>query len=116
MASDDITDYTPAPPKILNTPTEAQVTDLLEESVTEDSNSNHRPQIEKHDIRDLTTAGEQINNLKKEIVALKEFILEQLYVVKRCVEDLKKQQQAPENSPLSESSKEEIVYLTAEKK
>ena len=42
----------------------AQVTDLLEQSVTEDINSNHASQIEEHDLRDLTAAGEQINNLK----------------------------------------------------
>ena len=49
-------------------------------------------------------------------MALKEFILEQLYVAKKSVEDLKNQQQAPENSPLFESLKEEIVYLRAESK
>ena len=49
-------------------------------------------------------------------MALKEFILEQLYVAKESVEDLKNQQQAPENSPLFESLKEEIVYLRAESK
>ena len=77
LSSDGTFDNTPASPKIFNTPTEAQVTDLPEESVTEDSHSNHASQIEEHDLRDLTTIGEQINNLKKEIVALKEFILEQ---------------------------------------
>ena len=65
LASDDIIDETPVAPKIFNIPTEAKVTDLLEESVTEDSNSNHTPQIEEHNIRDLTTPGEHINNLKK---------------------------------------------------
>ena len=49
-------------------------------------------------------------------MVLKEFILEQLYVAKKSVEDLKNQQQAPENSPLFESLKEEIVYLRAESK
>ena len=43
---------------------QAQVTDLLEESATEDISSNHASQIEEHDLRDLTAAGEQINNLK----------------------------------------------------
>ena len=60
QASDDIIDNTPAPPKILDTPTEAQVTDLLEESVN--SNTKHTPQIEEKDLRDLTTIGKQINN------------------------------------------------------
>ena len=49
-------------------------------------------------------------------MALREVILEQLHVVKKSVEDLKKQQQAPENWPLFESIKEEIVYLRAENK
>ena len=65
LASDDIIDETPVAPKIVNIPTEAKVADLLEESVTEDSNSNHTPQIEEHNIRDLTTPGEHINDLKK---------------------------------------------------
>ena len=60
LASDDIIDNTPAPPKILDTPTEAQVTDLLEESVN--SNTKHTLQIEEKDLRDLTTIGKQINN------------------------------------------------------
>ena len=38
LSSDDIADNTPPSP---NTPTEAQVTDLSEGSITEDSNSNH---------------------------------------------------------------------------
>lgn len=46
------------------------------------------------------------------ITALKGFILEQLDVVKKSVEDLKDQQHAPENSPLFESLKEEIFYLS----
>ena len=83
LASGDIVGNTPAPLKIFNTPLEAQVTDLLEESITEDSNRNHLPRIEEHDLRDLITTGEQINNLKKETVTLREFILEQLYVVKK---------------------------------
>ena len=59
MASDDIDN------------TEAQITDLLEERITEDSNNKHTPQRKEDDLRDVTTGGEQINNLKKEIVALK---------------------------------------------
>ena len=111
LSSDDIIDNTPASPKIFITPTEAQVTDLPEES-----SSKHTSQIGEHDLRDLTTAGEQINNLKKGTVALKDFIQEQLYVVKKSVEDLKNQQQASENSPLFESFKDEILYLRAENK
>ena len=65
LASDDIISNTTAPPKIFNTQREAQVTDLLEVSVTEDRNNNHTPQIQEHDLHDLTTAAEQINNLKK---------------------------------------------------
>ena len=40
-SSDDIIDNTRGPTKTFSTPTEAQVTDLLEESLTEDSNSNY---------------------------------------------------------------------------
>ena len=49
-------------------------------------------------------------------MALREFILEQLYVVQKSVKDLKNQQQAPEKLPLFEYTKEEIVYLRAENK
>ena len=98
LASDGIIDNTSAPPKIFNIPTESQVTDRLDEIVTQDSNNNQTPQIEEHDLRDLTTAREQINNLKTEISALKKFILEQSYFVKKSVEDLKNQQEALENS------------------
>ena len=72
-APDDIIDIdnTPAPPKIFNTLTEVQVTDLLEESVIENGNNNHTLLIDEHDLRDLATAGEQINNLRTEIAALK---------------------------------------------
>ena len=65
LAADDFIDNTPAPTKIFNTPAETQVTDILEESVTEDSNNNHTPCTEEHDLRDLKTAGERINVLKK---------------------------------------------------
>ena len=40
LASDDIIDNTLAPPTNFNTPTEAQISDLLEKKITEDSNSN----------------------------------------------------------------------------
>ena len=89
LASNDIIDNRLAPPKILNTPTEAQVSDILEESVTEDSNSNHTSQIKADD---LCETGKQISSLNKETVTLKKFILEQLYVVKKSAEDLKNQQ------------------------
>ena len=55
LASYDIIDNTPAQPKIFSTPTETQVTDLLEESVTEDSNRNHPSQIEDNNLRDKRT-------------------------------------------------------------
>ena len=70
LASDDVIDNTPAPLEIFNNLTEAQV--------TEDNNSIHAPDIGEHDLCNLTTAVEQINNLKTEIAALKEFIFEQL--------------------------------------
>ena len=66
LSSDDIIDNTPASPKTFNTPTEAKATGFLEESVTEDSNCNHTSQIAQHDIHDLTTAEELINNLQRQ--------------------------------------------------
>ena len=65
LASDDIIDNTPAPPKIFNLPTKAQVTDLFDESVTESKNSKHTPEIQTHNFRDIITAAKQINTLKK---------------------------------------------------
>ena len=66
LALDDIIDNTPAPPKIFNLPTEAQVTDLFDESVTESRNSKHTPEIQTHNFRDIITTAKQINTLKKE--------------------------------------------------
>ena len=104
------------PSEISNTPTQTQVTDLFDENITKNSNNKHLPQTHEHDFLDLTTAQEQINGLKTEIVTSKEFILEQLYVFKKSVGDLKNQQQAPQNSPLFEHLKEEVVYLGADSK
>ena len=57
LASDDIIDNTPAPPKIFKLPAEAQVTDLFDESVTKSRNSKHTPEIQEHNFHDITTAA-----------------------------------------------------------
>ena len=100
LASDDIIDNTPAPPKIFKLPAEAQVTDLFDESVTKSRNSKHTPEIQERNFQDITTAAKQINALEKEIAALKKFISEQLHVVEKSIDDLKNKQQTPKNLPL----------------
>ena len=41
---------------------------------------------------------EQINNLNVEVKALKSFIVEQLYVIKKLIEDIKCQKSIPSSS------------------
>ena len=100
MASDDIIDNTLAPPKIFNFPTESQVIDVFDESVTESRNSKHTPELQAHNLRGITTAAKQLNTLKKEIAPLKEFIPEQSYIVEKSIDDLKNKEQTPKNLSL----------------
>ena len=59
---------------------------------------------------------EQINNLNAEVKALKSFIIEQLYVIKKSIEDFKGQEDIPNSnsSVLIQSLKEELHYLQNE--
>ena len=59
---------------------------------------------------------EQINNLNAEVKALKSFIIEQLYVIKKSIEDFKGQENIPnsDSSVLIQSLKEELHYLRNE--
>ena len=59
-ASDDIIGNTPAPPKVFNLPTDAQRTDLFDESVTKSRNSKHTPEIQAHNFRDITAATNRL--------------------------------------------------------
>ena len=54
---------------------------------------------------------EQIENLSPKVTALKSFIIEQLYVIKKSVEDFRSQNATSNNLELIETSKEEIRYL-----
>ena len=58
---------------------------------------------------------EQIYNLNAEVKALKSFIVEQLYVIKKSIEDIKCQESTnskiQNSSDLSQSLKEELNYL-----
>ena len=60
------------------------------------------------------TKDEQICNLNLEIKALKSFIVEQLYVIKKSIEDIKCQESIPNGSYLLQSLKEELSYLRNE--
>ena len=57
---------------------------------------------------------DQIENLSAELAALKYFIMEQLYVIKKSVEDFRSENITPDNLELIETSKEEIRYLRNE--
>ena len=57
---------------------------------------------------------EQIYNLNAEVKALKSFIVEQLYVIKKSIEDIKCQGSIPNSSDLLQSLKEELSYLRSE--
>ena len=62
------------------------------------------------------TKDEEINNLNAEVKALKSFITEQLYVLKKSIEDFKGQENIPNSnsSVLILSLKEELHYLRNE--
>ena len=57
---------------------------------------------------------EKIENLNAELTALKSFIIEQPYVIKKSVEDFRSQNFTPNNIELIETLKEEICYLRNE--
>ena len=57
---------------------------------------------------------EQIENLSAEVTALKSFIMEQLYVIKKSVEDFRSENVTPNDPELTETFKEEIRYLRNE--
>ena len=57
---------------------------------------------------------EQIENLSAEVTALKSFIIEQLYVIKKSVEDFRSLNATPNNPELIETLKEEIRYFRNE--
>ena len=54
---------------------------------------------------------EQIENLSPKVTALKSFIIEQLYVIKKSVEHFRSQSATSNNLELIETSKEQIRYL-----
>ena len=60
------------------------------------------------------TKDEQIYNLNAEVKALKSFIVKQLYVIKKSIEDIKCQGSIPNSSDLLQSLKEELGYLRSE--
>ena len=60
-----------------------------------------------------STPGEQIYNIKVELVALKSFVIEQIYVLKKCLEE---KEVSPEGSNLSKLLQEEISHLREENK
>ena len=57
---------------------------------------------------------EQIKNVNAEVTALKSFIVEQLYVIKKSVEEFRLENVTPNNLELIESLKEEIRYIRNE--
>ena len=54
---------------------------------------------------------EEKEHLNQEVSLVKEFILGQLYVIKKSVEDIRSETVAPDNLELIEAIKEEIRYL-----
>ena len=60
------------------------------------------------------TKDGQIYNLNAEVKALKSFVVEQLYVIKKSIEDIKCQESTPNSSDLLQSLKQELSYLRNE--
>ena len=63
----------------------------------------------KHDLKD-----ERIEQLNAELKALKSFIREELYLMKKMTEDLQGQKSTPNHSVVAESLKEELIYVRNE--
>ena len=68
-------------------------------------NSNHN----KHDLKD-----KRIEQLNAELKALKFFIREELYVMKKMIEDLQGQKATPNHSVVTQSLKEELIDISSE--
>ena len=75
-------------------------------SVTPTSHSKENFNHNKHDLKD-----ERIEQLNAELKALKSFIRKELYVMKEMIEDLQGQKATPSHSVVTESLKEELIYL-----
>ena len=60
------------------------------------------------------TKDEQIYNLNAKVKALKSFIVEQLYVIKKSIEDIKCQESIPNSLDLLQSLKKELSYFRNE--
>ena len=60
------------------------------------------------------TKDGQIYNLNAEVKALKSFVVEQLYVTKKSIEDIRCQESIPNSLDLLHSLKEELSYLRNE--
>ena len=78
-------------------------------SVTPTSHSKENSNHDKHDLKD-----ERIEQPNAVLKALKTFIWEGLYVMKKIIEDLQGQKTTPNHSVVTESSKEELRYLRNE--
>ena len=78
-------------------------------SVTLTSHSKENSKHNKHDLKD-----ERIEQLNAELNPLKSFIREELYVMKKMIEDLQGQKATPNHSVVTESLKEELIYLRNE--
>ena len=97
LASDDIIDHALAPTKIFNTSTETQVTySLWWQCNWKQQQELYTTFTREHDFRDLTTSSNR-------------FVLEQLNVVKKSLENLKNQPQAQE--PTSGSRRFTLVSI-----
>ena len=57
------------------------------------------------------TKDDEIYDLNAEVKALKSFVVEQLYVIKKSIEDIKCQESIQNSSDLLQSLKEELNYL-----
>ena len=84
----------------------------LENPSTPPSSAPNEPRVFSKSNDDFRI--EQIENSSVEVTALKSFITEQLYVIKKSVEDFRSENVTPNNLELIETLKEEIPYLRNE--
>ena len=72
-----------------NTPIGSQLLDSPDIKPAENDNINNPIKTHIRNLPNQITPEKQITSLKTEVAVLKEFILEQLYVIKKSVEYLK---------------------------
>ena len=85
--------------------TSNNTTSIIHSTVTSGTSNLHFK--ENSNLKKLDLKDERTKQLNSELKALKSFIMEQLYVMKKLIENLRGQKTTPNHSVVKESLKEE---------